>query len=278
MENLLEELQSERKAAEDERFHLSMERAEAEHRSKQLEQERQRLEDQRVQILNEARAQARRELEEVQRTLAKVRVDVGRGSMTRERLSDDRQRVRNLEEKVASIPEPRRSRKKAEPQLEKLEGPLQIGDTVRVLSLGQNAELVGLSADRSEAEVQMGALRFRVNVDNIERLSKRQAADGQRTPAESRVVVPRLEERPEVAVQLDIRGWRVDDALEELETYLNDAALSGMRSVRIVHGKGTGALRSAVRERLAHHPLVKSYTSAPAQGGGDGVTVVNLNV
>jgi len=69
---------------------------------------------------------------------------------------------------------------------------------------------------------------------------------------------------------LDIRGWRVEDALEELETYLNDAALSGMSSVRIVHGKGTGALRAAVREHLAHHPLVKSYVSASPQEGGDG--------
>ncbi len=147
---------------------------------------------------------------------------------------------------------------------------------VRVLSFGQNAELLGLSADRSEADVQMGSLRFRVNVDNLERLSKRQAAAEERTPPS--VVVPRYEDRPEIAMQLDMRGWRVDDALEELETYLNDAAMAGMSSVRVVHGKGTGALRAAVRERLAHHPLVKSYTSASPQEGGDGVTVVKLNI
>ena len=278
MENLLEGLQSERKAIEDERFYLSMERAEAEYQNKQLAQERQKLEQQRVNILNEARAQARHELEEVQRALAKVKVDVSRVNMTRERLGEARQQIRDLEEKVASIPEPQRLRKQAEPQLQKSAGPLQIGDTVRVLSFGQNAELVGLSADRSEAEVQMGALRFRVNVDNIERLSKRQAAEEGRSASEPGVIVPRLEDRPVVSMQLDIRGWRVEEALAELETYLNDAAMSGMRSVRIVHGKGTGALRAAVREHLSHHPLVKSYTSAPPQDGGDGVTVVNLNV
>ena len=59
--------------------------------------------------------------------------------------------------------------------------------------------------------------------------------------------------------------------------YLNDAAMSGLAAVRIVHGKGTGALRQAVREQLAHHPLVKSYTSAPPQEGGDGVTVVKIS-
>jgi DNA mismatch repair protein MutS2 len=275
MENLLEGLQSEHKAVEDERFHLSMERAEAEYQRKQLEQERHKLEEQRIQILNEARAQARHELEEVQTALAKVKLDVSRVNMTRERLGEARKQVRGLEEKVTTIPEPRRPRK-AEPQPEKLEGPLQIGDTVRVLSFGQNAELVGLSPDRSEADVQMGALRFHVSVDNIERISKRQATAAER--ASSSVVVPRLEDRPDVAMQLDIRGWRVEAALEELETYLNDAAMSGMSSVRIVHGKGTGALRAAIREQLSHHPLVKSYTSAPPQEGGDGVTIVKLNV
>jgi len=273
MENLLEGLQSERKAAEDERFNLSMERAEAEYQRRQLEEERHKLEEQRVKILNEARAQARRELEDVQTQLAKVKVDVSRINLTRERLGEARQIARNLEEKVTALPEPMRPRRKeAEP--ERAEGPLQIGDTVRVLSFGQNAELVGLSADRSEAEVQMGALRFRVSVDNIERLSKRKAAAVQERP---NVMLPRYEDRPEVATQLDMRGWRVEQALEELETYLNDAAMSGMSSVRIVHGKGTGALRAAVREHLAHHSLVKSYTSAPPQEGGDGVTIVKLS-
>src|SRR6266852_4832781 len=265
MENLLEGLQAERKLLEDERFHLSMEHAEAEYQRKQLEQDRFKLEEQRVKILNEARAQAQRELEEVQRSLAKVKVDVSRINLTRERLGEARETVRGLEEKVTPLSTPRRQAKKAEAEPEKLAGPLQIGDTVRVLSFGQNAEVLGLSADRSEAEVQMGSMRFRVSVDNIERISKRQAGSeekekGQNQPA---IVLPRYEDQPEVAMQLDMRGWRVEQALEELDSYLNDAVMSGMSSVRIVHGKGTGALRAAVREQLAHNPLVKSYTSPP---------------
>ena len=254
-----------------------MERAEAEYQRKQLEQERHKLEEQRVKIINEARAQAERELNEVRKALAKVKIEAHHGTISRERLHEVRQRVQGLEEKVMPLPEPRRPRKAEAAQDEQLEGPLKIGDTVRVLSFGQNAELLGLSADRSEADVQMGPLRIRVSVDNIERLSKRQAATEERTQAQPGVVLPRYEDRPEVAMQLDMRGWRVDEALEELESYLNDAAMSGMSSVRIVHGKGTGALRAAVREQLAHHPLVKSYTSAPPQEGGDGVTIVKLS-
>ncbi len=280
MESLLEGLQEERKSVEDERFHLSMERAEAEYQRKQLEQDRFNLEEQRAQVLNEARAQAQRDLDEVQRTLAKIKVDTSRVNLTRERLGEARESVRDLEEKLTPVPVPRRPVRKAEPELEKAEGPLQIGDTVRVLSFGQNAEVLGLSADRSEAEVQMGSMRFRVSVDNIERLSKRQAS--QEAPAGTRnqpaITLPRYEDLPEVAMQLNMRGWRVEQALEELDRYLNDAVMSGIASVRIVHGKGTGALRAAVREQLAHHPLVQSYTSASPQDGGDGVTIVRLRV
>jgi DNA mismatch repair protein MutS2 len=279
MENLLEGLQTEQKAAEDARFHLTMERVEAEYQRKQLEQERHKLEEERVNILNEARKQAARELDDVRASLAKVKIDVNRANMTRERLGEARQQVGGLEEKVRPLPEPRRASKKAGvPQEdERLEGPLKVGDTVRVLSFGQNAELLGLTADRSEADVQMGPLRIRVSVDNLERLSKRQAEKTDERVTAPAIVLPRYEDRPEVATQLDMRGWRVEAALEELEAYLNDATMAGMSSVRIVHGKGTGALRAAVRELLAHHPLVKSYTSAPPQEGGDGVTIVKLS-
>src|SRR5690348_5599028 len=159
MENLLEGLQSERKALEDERYHLNMERVEAEYQRKQLEQDRYKLEDQQAQILNEARSQAQHELEDVQRMLAKIKVDVSRTGINREQLNEARRQVNESVEKTRPVARPRRPTRKAEPEEVVLEGPLQIGDTVRVLSFGQNAELVGLSPDRSEAEVQMGAMR-----------------------------------------------------------------------------------------------------------------------
>jgi len=207
-----------------------------------------------------------------------MRTEAQRPHLTQERLREVRQQVRQMEEQVVSLPEPQQSRSPVSEQ-EKLTGPLQIGDTVRVVSFGQNAELVGLSTDRREAEVQMGALRLRVSVDNIERLSKRKAATTERSSDRERpnIVLPKLEDRPSVETQLDIRGWRVEDALEELDTYLNNATMYGMDRIRIVHGKGTGALRAAVREQLVHHPLVKSFASAPPQEGGDGVTVIKLS-
>ena len=147
-----------------------------------------------------------------------------------------------------------------------------------VRSMGQRGEVVALANGRSEVEVQLGALKLRVPESQLERLSKRQARSAQPTGtgAVSTVSLPARPPALAPELQLDLRGWRVEDALEEVDRYLDNAALAGMPFVRILHGKGTGALRQAIRQELAHHPLVKSQKSAEAKEGGDGVTVVTL--
>ena len=76
--------------------------------------------------------------------------------------------------------------------------------------------------------------------------------------------------------ELHLRRLTVDEALLKLDKYLNDAFMSGLRQVSVIHGKGTGTLRQAVREELGKHPLVKSYRPAGYGEGGDGVTIVEL--
>ena len=73
-----------------------------------------------------------------------------------------------------------------------------------------------------------------------------------------------------------MRGHRADEALESCDRYIEDAYQAGLPFVRIIHGKGTGALRAAIRDALADHPLVRRYESGPADAGGDGVTVAVL--
>jgi DNA mismatch repair protein MutS2 len=272
MEGLLRDLEHERDAAADERQRLGEERAESVRARAALEDDRRRLEEERARVLNEARAQARRELDAVVGELAAVRAQSRRPDLTRERLNELRQRTRRLEERVAPVAQPALHRELPREE-EAAAGPLAVGDTVRVLTLGQSAEVLEMSADGAEAEVQMGPMRLRVGVGDLQRLRRRQPDSEERAGS---VVVLRAGDRPAVSHQLDIRGWRVEEALEELESYLNDAALSGMPWVRILHGKGTGALRAAVREHLAHHPLVQSAAPAPPQEGGDGVTIARL--
>jgi DNA mismatch repair protein MutS2 len=85
-----------------------------------------------------------------------------------------------------------------------------------------------------------------------------------------------LVERAAPSIEFDMRGWRVDDVVPELERYLNDAYMANLPFVRLIHGKGTGALRQVVREELATNPLVSAFRSADAREGGDGVTIAEL--
>ncbi|HEY7202095.1 MAG TPA: endonuclease MutS2 [Candidatus Dormibacteraeota bacterium] len=279
MEGLLRDLELERDAAADERQQLEQERALAERQRSELADERRRMEEERVRILDEARAEARRELEAVVGELAQVRAQARREDLTREGLDELRKRARRMEDRMAPVPRPARRRPAAaasasadvEDEDEGLDGPPRVGDFVEVMSLGQIGELLDLSADGTEAEVQMGSMRVRARSRDLRRVRRRRSEEGERA-----IVVLRPPDRGAVAPQLDMRGWRVEDALEELETYLNDAVMSGASSVRILHGKGTGALRAAVREHLARHPLVQSSEPAPQREGGDGVTIVKL--
>jgi DNA mismatch repair protein MutS2 len=92
----------------------------------------------------------------------------------------------------------------------------------------------------------------------------------------SNVAELRLERARSVASSLDLRGARVDEALEALTRYLDDAGLAGLDKVVIIHGMGTGAVRDAVRATAAVHPLVKSLRPGQRGEGGDGATIVEL--
>ncbi|HKV86215.1 MAG TPA: endonuclease MutS2, partial [Ktedonobacterales bacterium] len=273
MEGLLANLQAERSAAADERYRLTMERVEAEYQRTQAEKLRAEIEEERVRVLNEARAQGRREVEETRVELARVKTQMRR-KLNEDQLSKLRERTRGLEERMAvEAPETHRSHRAAsETEGAPLSGPLELGDTVFVRSMGQRGEVVALANGRGEVEVQLGAMKLRVPEGQVERLSRRQAR-----AAETRsVALPSRESTLAPELQLDLRGWRVEDALEEVDRYLDNAALAGMPFVRILHGKGTGALRQAIRQQLSHHPLVKSQASADAKDGGDGITIVTL--
>jgi DNA mismatch repair protein MutS2 len=225
-----------------------------------------------VRILNDARAQARREVEAVQVELARLRKQARNPNVSEERLAALRQRARRLEERTTPSRAPVR-RPVAAPEDEREEGALAAGDTVYVRTMAQRGELLSAPDAKGEAEVQVGSLKLRVNVGDLDRLSKRQARSNE-TPPRIETPTRSPEEAPEL--QLDLRGWRVEDALEEVETYLDNAALAGLSFVRLLHGKGTGALRQAIRQQLARNPLVKSFASAAPNDGGDGVTIVTL--
>ena len=148
-------------------------------------------------------------------------------------------------------------------------GKLSPGDAVLVRSVNERGTVLSPPDDQGEAEVQVGILRLRVPVADLA-AAPEPLVTITRAPAEARVY-----EGP-VPKELHLRGLRVDAAVYELDRYLDRAALVHHARVRIVHGKGTGAVRQAVHERLKDHPLVRSFRLGEPDEGDSGVTIVEL--
>jgi DNA mismatch repair protein MutS2 len=146
-----------------------------------------------------------------------------------------------------------------------------VGDRVRVGALGLEG-IVQAIHDR-EAEVDVRGKRLRAKLDELRVLGSATAAPAQ--PAKVRVNVE-LQPREGSLTELNVIGCHVDEAVTRAEKFLDEALLSELKSVRLIHGYGTGQLRRALAEFLQRHPFVTSFGSAPPEQGGGGVTVVEL--
>jgi DNA mismatch repair protein MutS2 len=152
-------------------------------------------------------------------------------------------------------------------------GPIEVGDRVWVASLQASGEVLSINETSAEADVQLGNFRLKLPT---KRLELRQKAVKEKETDGPRITVQMSSAASSPGLELDLRGERVDEGLDRLERYMNDAYMARLPWVRIIHGRGTGAMRSAVRDVLKSHPLVGSMRSGEANEGGDGVTVVKL--
>jgi len=264
-ESLLAEIQKahrEAVSARDDAVRAQQRLAEQEHR---LAARLAVIEGERASILGEARAEARRELDnvlsEIEALQAALQERQGQSKLTEEWLAQARARLAEKEETLVEPPPP------PPPQIERLPGEISAGDTVWIAGLNTTGEVTALEGD--SAEVQVGSFGVRVQRGELERRAPLEAA----RPAET-IVSPGPTPAPDV--ELDLRGQRVEEILPRLDKYLDDAFLAGMPFVCIIHGKGTGALRQAVRQQLQGHPLVKSYRSGQEGEGGTGITIAYM--
>jgi DNA mismatch repair protein MutS2 len=158
--------------------------------------------------------------------------------------------------------------------------PLRVGDTVLVRSVGLQGEILAIDEEEQAADVQVGGFRMHVDLRELRR-EKRKTTEEPASKSRTRPIdtaaasTVRLPPASDVSMTFDMRGWRAADVADRLDHYLNDAYLAGLTQVRLIHGKGTGALRQVVRDVLHGHPLVASFGGGGADGG-DGVTVAKL--
>jgi DNA mismatch repair protein MutS2 len=149
------------------------------------------------------------------------------------------------------------------------EAPLAVGDTVEVKGLEVRAQVEGFTAD-GRVDLLMGNVRVTLDENEVRKV------EGAKAPARPERVSVHATSADELSTVLDLRGVRAHEVDEKVAAFLDRCMLAGLTSARILHGRGTGAVRQAVRDALARHPSAAAFGPADRSAGGDGVTVVDL--
>lgn len=280
VENLLEGIHAERRRAEELMAALDAERKTVQKVRAELEQRLRDIDDERRDVLRRARREAEAELAELRGQLRRAASLLQRQDPSRGDLAAAARALESAGRQVLARPVRGNSALPDLPTIERpsVERPLAVGDWVRVLSLGQDGQITALDPDGGEIEVRAGNFKLRVGLHDVERTEARRAVEIAAPAIASGRSVWSPETRPMPERQIDMRGWRAEQVVPELEQYLNDAYMAGLRDVRIVHGKGTGVLRQVVREYLAGSSLVERFEAADLRDGGEGVTIAHLAV
>jgi DNA mismatch repair protein MutS2 len=291
-EDLLDEIHRQRDLTRKARSTAEDARREAEAIRADLAKRLEKIEDERMQVLDKAHRQAEDQLEAVQDELREVRRQLARTRQPLQVIEEIEEKVEDLQETVVTPVE----RHAPESNISPVRRSIRLGDKVRLHSLNTQGVVTSLSEE--EAEVQVGVLRIRARLAELQLIGEeappvqgayglptaRELMSASRSGTSSEVAGERTRavashiyaESP--GIELDLRGQRSEEALVALERYLDSAYLAGLPWVRIIHGKGTGKLRLAVREALGHNPHVKSFESGGDKEGGEGVTVAKLAV
>jgi DNA mismatch repair protein MutS2 len=235
----------------------------------QAQQQQQQLETHIEQERQQAIAEIEAEVRQARTELRRLRDDVQQVTITKKWMEDAQQRATDIQDaQVSKLKQQRRPQAPTvTPEVTPVR-PIQVGDAVFVASVNLTGDVVAISYEEESAEVQVGGFRLTVRLSDL-KPGQRKAEPLRAAPV---VTAPSA---PAVALELDVRGMRASEACERVDRYVDDAYRAGLPYIRVIHGKGMGALRQALRDQLQHHRQVKSLSGGGANGG-EGVTVVHL--
>ena len=277
-ENMLGELQEERNLVEGLRRDAEEALVQAREQESQLNAQLASVESSKLELVEQSRRELQektahilRKIQDAERTLRLTARNVTTGNVAGGIEIDGRA---SLQEQRARLSQVRRELDSTRWEPIEVSRPdwytdINVGQRVYIRGIPRPVEVVTPPNEHGQVEVLLGTMRASLPVYQLERLAGDQLPKAQRSVHVSRP------SRTNTGNEIDLRGFRVDDALDKVEGLLNDAALDEAGEVRIIHGKGTGALRRAVREYLEDHSLVTS-SEQPEGPGGDGVTVAHL--
>ena len=271
-EDLLTDLETSRRTIEKEREEIAAYRRETEALKQQAEKRREKLEEQRDRIIREANEKANailREAKEVADETIRNFHKFGKENISAAEMEKERERLRKKIRDTAPAAAVRKAKKTHKPEEFKL------GETVKVLSMNLTGTVQSLPDSRGNITVQMGILRSQVNISDLEIVEEPSPYAPKKMSRTSKGKIG-MSKSLTVSPEINLLGKTVDEAVAELDKYLDDALLSHLNTVRVVHGKGTGALRKGIHEYLRRQKHVRSYRLAEFGEGDAGVTIVEL--
>lgn len=274
-ESLLADLENSRVTISKEQDEINHYKQEIEQLKSRLEQKQESLDASRERILREANEQAHkilRDAKEYADTTIKNFNKFGKAGIDSRAMEQERTRLREkmsgVEKKLVIKP----AASKASKQLQAKD--LHIGDSVKVLSMNLKGTVSTLPNAKGDLFVQMGIMRSQVNLRDLELIPDIETVNPRTTRTGTGKI--KMSKSASVSTEINLLGKTVDEALAELDKYLDDAYISHMPSVRVVHGKGTGALRKAVHNYLRKQKHVESYRLGEFGEGDAGVTIVTF--
>lgn len=270
-EDLLDEIHRQRDLARENYEASEKARREAEAARQKTSARLAQLEADKNAILQKAEGQAEAELEALRAELEKMRREMARMKEPAEKTEQVTQLLENLA--VVEEKQEKKAKKQARaPRPRRPEGQIQVGEKVLVRRLGTEGTVT--SVDAEGLEIQVGMLRLRVRPTDVDRrvaVVEPVAVEKPAAVVTGRTALPTVDSP---GLELDLRGQRVDEALDALDSYLERGFTAGLIFGRIIHGRGTGALRQAIREALRQSSYIKRWESGGEKEGGDGVSVV----
>ena len=273
-ENLLTDLENSKRIIEKERDEIQTYKREVERLKTQTRQKQEKLDEQRDRILREANEKANailREAKEMADETMKNFRKFGKEGISAAEMERERERLRKKIKDTAG----KSALKPQKPKKTYKASDFKLGESVKVLSMNLTGTISSLPDSRGNVTVQMGILRSQINISDLEIIEEANpyAPKNMRRTGSGKIKMSKsLSVRPEI----NLLGKTVDEAVAELDKYLDDALLSHLNTVRVVHGKGTGALRKGIHEYLRRQKHVKSYHLAEFGEGDAGVTIVEL--
>lgn len=273
-EDILTNLETSRKTLDKERETIAAYKREIERLKMETSQKQEKLEAQRDRILREANEKAHAILEDAKETADETMRNFhkfGKANISAAEMEKERERLRKKMAKTRSgmTPEPAKPKKQYKPS------DFKLGESVKVLSMNLTGSVVSLPDAKGNLDVQMGILRSKVNISDLEIIDEKPNYL-QKTAKRTGKGKIKMNKSLTVATEINLLGKTVDEAVAELDKSLDDASLAHLSSVRIVHGKGTGALRQGIHKYLKRQKHVKSFRLGAFGEGDAGVTIAEL--